>query len=325
MWTRSLEWVSRVLPEYGLNLSEAKGVTEMRGGIEADVVRVALPRTPVIVRRYKRSLESEVAFECAILEELGGRLGSISTPKLLRTLKGGVYLSDQGRLVIIYEYLRGQHPSGSSAQLVSEVCTFALRLQAFNFRSIQQERFVPIEASHHCRSAIAMFRVSNEHGDFDQELPTETFESAERFQEILKRFPLRVIHGDLHYGNLLTSVNGTLSAVVDFGDSCKGPSILEFAGIVRGHCFDNEGEISVELVQQVYSAAGDLTSHCNFDEFLHVVRMLCLRNAIRLYESLGLCSTEAERIKTINGQLYELRRWMGLQKATDQWRRNDRG
>ena len=64
------------------------------------------------------------------------------------------------------------------------------------------------------------------------------------------------LHGDLHPGNLVVSDDGSLAAVVDFGDLCSGDPAVDLA--VAWYLFDRTGrEHFIELVSATHPGLSD--------------------------------------------------------------------
>ncbi|AVD95479.1 hypothetical protein C4Q27_25265 [Pseudomonas sp. SWI36] len=311
---KKLRNIARILERYDISPSRVLSIKIMKSGMENEVIRVTLSDGHVIVRRHLKNSLSGVEFECAILDRIVGKFEKITTPHLRRTIDGKAYCMYQGEIFTVYNYLSGSPVSESSPRLIAEVCDFATRFQQVTslfqwpttnqWPSISQTQDLALQFTRENREAFTDQEMNFLHARIDD---------LSMLRSVLDRFPIVVVHGDLHGGNLLTDFSGDLNAVLDFDDAFMGSSILEFAGIVRGHCFDDCCRLLPEQCNNVYLQAGASTKkNCSLIEFYKIIDFTCLKYLLHAY-FMGRCKNPSPRIfnQLLYSQQVDFQKWVG--------------
>jgi aminoglycoside phosphotransferase (APT) family kinase protein len=128
---------------------------------------------------------------------------------------------------------------------------------------------------------------------------------------IADRFSRTIVHGDLHAENILVNGSGTLTGVIDFDDAWIESKVWEFAGIARGHCFNDEGYLLPNEFYNLYVEARSLlNSHFTLEEFMKLVRVACFRNMLRIFQGDYIEVDQKLRTQRRMNQWLDLRRWM---------------
>lgn len=311
---KNYEWIPSVLEKYNISPSYIIAVRLMREGIENDVIRVTLSDgLIIIIRRHLKNSVTKVEFECSILERIAGKFSELITPKLRYTIEGKSYLNQDRNVFTVYDYLQGSHPVISRSHLVHDLCNFAHLLQGITSK---YEWINPLVQSNIFQIKELAFQFMNEYHHVLTIKETEALkrEVAELVtnQKVLNKFPKVIVHGDLHAGNLLIDNCGKLKAILDFEDACIDYSILEFAGIARGHCFDDEYFFSLEKCQEIYFEAGSTMNQlCSFNEFVNLVKLFCFRNMLYIYDNKRNKNPIIQEQRLIN-QWLDFKRWINL-------------
>jgi len=284
----------------------------MRGGLDNEVVRIKLQDKLLVARRHRAPSVPAIEFQCLLLDQIAGKTGGIATPIYLRTLNSQPYCRIGDDLFTVYEYLPGSHPVRLAAPLLQNLCEFARSLNQVSLPNCciktrdEAERTNPHELTKEFIALNASALSSRQRVMLQSE--------HERIAEALAiadRFSGTIVHGDLHGGNILVNGSGILTGVIDFDDAWIDSQVWEFAGIARGHCFDDEGRLLRDELYSLYIEARLLLSgRFTFAEFLRLVRCACFRNMLRIFQRDYLDMDQKMRPQRQMNQWLDLRRWM---------------
>jgi Ser/Thr protein kinase RdoA (MazF antagonist) len=285
----------------------------MRGGIENEVFGATLGTSAIIVRRHRKSSDRAVQFESDILGSIAGLCDGVATPALLRTVSGQPYLRDRGHLFTAYSHIPGSHPVRSSPTLIKDLSRFATALQAVPLRN---QWLDTLEPSGLPLPSLTQQLLIENIGAFSQRqvyLMEREIADLRHIDAILARFPKTIVHGDLHGGNVLVDRFGRLSGIIDFDDARIDHSALEYAGLARGHAFDDDGSFQYGQCQTIYLEAGvEFGKLCSFSEFIRLIKMACFRNMLHIYHGNKTEHNRQLREQRQINQCLDLQRWLNI-------------
>src|SRR3989344_2044359 len=167
--------------------------------------------------------------------------------RYIPTTDGEVVFQGDGIVAMVQRAISGCNPIPNLVT-VKQVGHFLGTMHNLPFRSVPQRHgWLSPEVYINSLSQIATLKNQAAHQILD------AYESCREFADnVLTKLPNSVIHGDLHYGNVLFRKN-KLIAVVDWEDSMIGASLLDFVSSAAYWCFE-EGRIRPRLYGALFES-----------------------------------------------------------------------
>lgn len=312
------ETICSAIRNYGVNPDEINTFQKLNGGIENDVFKITFNQNTFVLRRYRNRHVEDIRFECKILKIIYGKFESVRTPNLWHTVDNCVFLEYAGNLFTVYEYLCGSHPQSSNLTLINSICRFVEDLQRISRFHEWNENIKRFDTHDVLTTANQLVNQSNIFNGVDWMLYfEEEIDRIDFYASILQRFPKTIIHGDLNRRNILIDQEGKLSAILDFDDAHVDYSILEFAGIARSHCFDNNFSFDEEKCHKVFENIDNFKHCCSFREFVEVVRYFCFRYFVYILEYHFKNINKELWTEASLSNLHDFKRWRSLVKSLE--------
>ncbi len=194
---------------------EFKSYEELsKGNVQTNILVQTTNKT-VVLKYYKNRKIDYVKFEIKLLEYLS--IKGYCSPKIYKNKKGKQLTNRFGKAIVISEYIEGEHReklnNNEFQQLITKIAELHLLTENLKVQGCENRWNYNIDF---CKDYLKKRTESYRRA---RQLKKKKWVEAELDKlEIPKSIPKGIIHGDLHYTNIIFSKN-KFKALIDFDDA----------------------------------------------------------------------------------------------------------
>ncbi|MCS7092373.1 MAG: phosphotransferase [Patescibacteria group bacterium] len=214
-----------------------------------------------VLRESKRDLGSDVIFELSWLDKLNQL--NLPVARVLRTNNGKMYTTKNGKVVVLFSYIEGQHikiqkdtkPSMQHTKNAAKALALIHNVSSKINLDIQRDRTVTTELSRVLLSSDEFAKYYD-----DGKMFVDLAEKYYKFAHNSKQAQSLILN-DYRPGNVLF-LKDKVAGVLDFDWSCMGPRIKDVAHSLMEWSFpDGAGKPWFDVVEaflQAYNSSSDI-------------------------------------------------------------------
>lgn len=243
----------------------SKNITKLDGGIEHNVYKVKVNNKDIVIKEYLNRNIDYINDEINILNEYRKELKNYKIPLM------EVYYSNEN-IFTQYDFINGYDYSNFKGDLLSELSDLISDL----FDIYKKNKFKNIYFNRINKDIISVKEMANkllEYGIIEQDIYCE-IEYFPKYDFILKRFPVRIIHADINKNNLLFDENKII-ALLDFDDSYCDSYIIELTTIIRAFLFDENHNLNYDALIKLLDNVN--IKNVEIEEMLSLIRYTCYK------------------------------------------------
>ncbi len=220
------------------HLQRAYGITPheplliLAGGADNLNVRVRADSGDYVLRRYDLVGRTRAKRELDLVRVLVAKL--FPTPLPIKTASGSFLSNLDGRPAALFPFVPGKVPLKYSVALAKQMgaqlatlhlATIAMRTSLRGWSDLADIK-------------LAQRRMGDLKIDGVRHYANAISENLNAHRQSQCRLPAGIIHHDFHRGNILCNSHGRIVSVLDFGEACTGPFILDIARSLSYMCLD---------------------------------------------------------------------------------------
>ncbi|HSW74696.1 MAG TPA: phosphotransferase [Candidatus Saccharimonadales bacterium] len=197
------------------------------GGIENTTCIIQAPEQTYALRIYRQAKKPLAAIKCELLYMSALRSQGLPVPTVYTNQHESAitqaHVNDQNWEALLMEYMLGQHPSGYTSALISQMAQAQAPMHLIGEAFDRPNNVVP----HPTKLVESEFVHRVDQDKLDNKKLLDYIERIVKYEVILdKELPLGYSHFDFDSGNILVDSNGHLSAILDFDDLQYSPLVV---------------------------------------------------------------------------------------------------